>query len=302
MSWKKQGLVYAPEGDLDWSQDFCIMPTGDVLEDKIRVYFGTVDQAGDGRIGYVDLDIENPSCVVAVASEPVLGLGPTGTFDSDSVTPSCVVNNHGWKYLYYVGWQRLRAEGAVQLLVGLATSRDGENFSRWSNVPILERTEVEPFWRTAICVRREKFLWKAWYSSGLKWTEVCGKPYPEYVIRYATSYHGLDWIPNYTPVLDLESEGEFALGRPWVVKDEIYKMWYSIRGRDLIYRMGYAESGDGVKWTRKDDRAGIKTSATGWDSQMVEYPCVVDLPLGRVMFYNGNQHGRDGFGWAVWEG
>jgi len=93
------------------------------------------------------------------------------------------------------------------------------------------------------------------------------------------------------------------LGRPWVVKDEIYKMWYSIRTRDLKYKIGYAESGDGVAWKRKDHLAGISVSADPltWDSQMVCYPCVVDLPLGRVMFYNGNGHGIHGFGWAVWE-
>jgi hypothetical protein len=34
---------------------------------------------------------------------------------------------------------------------------------------------------------------------------------------------------------------------------------------------------------------------------MVTYPQVVDTPSGRLMFYNGNDFGRFGFGCARWE-
>jgi hypothetical protein len=75
-----------------------------------------------------------------------------------------------------------------------------------------------------------------------------------------------------------------------------YRMWFSHRGRS--YRIGYAESGDGIVWQRRDEEAGIDVSPDGWDSEMIEYPCVVDAGSRRLMLYNGNGYGRTGIGLA----
>jgi hypothetical protein len=91
-------------------------------------------------------------------------------------------------------------------------------------------------------------------------------------------------------------------------EDGVYKMWYATRqGQDYredktqSYRIGYAESADGIGWRRLDEQAGIDVSENGWDSEMVEYPCVI-APNGRkYLFYNGNGFGRSGIGYAVWE-
>ena len=74
-------------------------------------------------------------------------------------------------------------------------------------------------------------------------------------------------------------------------------MWYSYRGSS--YRIGYAESEDGVSWERKDHLAGISTSEDGWDSEMVAYAFVFDHRGQRYMLYNGNGYGQTGIGLAV---
>jgi hypothetical protein len=51
-----------------------------------------------------------------------------------------------------------------------------------------------------------------------------------------------------------------------------------------------------------DSRAGIGVSASGWDSEMIEYPFVFDHAGARYMLYNGNGYGKSGFGIAVLEG
>jgi len=56
-----------------------------------------------------------------------------------------------------------------------------------------------------------------------------------------------------------------------------------------------------VTWTRKDREVGIQPSDSGWDSEMLCYPCVVDAHGARYMFYNGNLRGSTGFGYAVLE-
>jgi len=76
-------------------------------------------------------------------------------------------------------------------------------------------------------------------------------------------------------------------------------MWFAVRG--ARYRIGYAESADGMTWTRADDLGGLRTAADGWDSEMVEYPCVLDHQERRYMLYNGNDYGKTGVGLAVWQ-
>ena len=83
-------------------------------------------------------------------------------------------------------------------------------------------------------------------------------------------------------------------------------MWYSYRGGSEYrtnlsqsYRIGYAESLDGLKWTRKDEQVGIDVSKSGWDSEMICYPFVLDINDRRYMFYNGNGFGKSGLGYAM---
>ena len=88
------------------------------------------------------------------------------------------------------------------------------------------------------------------------------------------------------------------MSKPCVIRDDaFYRMWFSCRGD--TYRIGYAESEDGVSWERMDERAGIDVSSSGWDSESIEYPCVFDHKGRRFMLYNGNNYGLTGFGLAI---
>ena len=64
------------------------------------------------------------------------------------------------------------------------------------------------------------------------------------------------------------------------------------------YRLGYASSTDLRHWQRDDAQAGLELSATGWDSQMLCYPQTIELDGRVLMFYCGNDFGREGFGIA----
>jgi hypothetical protein len=85
-------------------------------------------------------------------------------------------------------------------------------------------------------------------------------------------------------------------------------MYYSYRSAtdfrtsvEKSYRIGYAESLDGITWDRKDDLAGIERSEDGWDSSMMDY-CHLFQHHGQwKMLYNGNGFGASGFGYAVQE-
>ena len=121
-----------------------------------------------------------------------------------------------------------------------------------------------------------------------------------HLIKVALSDDGLQWRREGRVALPFQDESEYAMSKPTVVRDgDGFRMWYSFRGS--AYRIGYAESLDGLEWTRLDEQAGIKVSDDGWDSESVEYPCVFDALGARWMVYNGNGYGRTGFGLAVME-
>ena len=300
MKWQKQGLIYAPSGKLWWAKTYATIPTVEVLEEKrLRVYFAALDEHSYGRIGYVDLDADAPNRILAESIEPVLDIGKQGTFDDSGVNPSCIVNVNGKKFLYYIGWQRCERI-PYMLFAGLAVSDDsGKTFIKHSQTPVLDRIPEEPFLRSATTIIRENGIFKAWYVSAFDWIEVNSVKYPTYVIRYTTSKDGITW-QNYKHICIDLADDEFGFGRPWVIKEKNkYLMWYSIRSKVRPYRLGYAESENGIDWTRKDDEVGIYNSESGWDSEMICYPCVVDVKGKRYMFYNGNRHGSSGFGYAI---
>jgi hypothetical protein len=301
MRWRKRGLVYAPRGDLWWARSYATIPTAERIDDRaLRIYFASLDEHLRGRVGYVDVDVRDPSRILREATVPVLDLGGPGLFDDSGVNPSCMVQIDGRKCLYYIGWQRCERV-PYMLFAGLASATEDDRFERVQEVPVLDRTPGEPFLRSATSVLRANGSFQAWYVSGLGWEETAGRLHPTYTIRYAESTDGISWQSHSAPCLTLAGD-EFGFGRPWVLREEDkYCMWYSIRSRSAPYRIGYAESRDGICWLRKDDDVGIERSAAGWDSEMICYPCVLDIAGERYMFYNGNRHGATGFGYAVLE-
>ena len=78
-------------------------------------------------------------------------------------------------------------------------------------------------------------------------------------------------------------------------------MMYSIRKLSNGYRLGYAESDDGIKFTRMDDKVGIDVSETGWDSEMICFGSRLQYKDKTYLFYCGNKYGLDGFGYAEQE-
>jgi hypothetical protein len=301
MSWQRLGLVHTPKGDEWWARSHAAFPTAQLRPGgRIRVFFTALDEQRDGRTGFVDLAADDPTQVVARSGEPVLDIGALGDFDDCGANAFGVETVGDETYLYYQGWQRT-AKAPYLIFTGLAAgSGDPPSLRKVSPAPILDRTAEEPYIRGAPFVLREGGRWRMWYSSGTSWELRDGAPRYRVVIRSAESADGVRWVVE--PRTCLAPAGaEYAVGRPCVLRDgEGFHMWYSIRSADHPYRIGYAESADGVAWTRLDGDGGLERAAAGWDSAMVCYSYVIDVGNRRYMFYNGNGHGATGFGVALW--
>jgi len=291
-------LLFEPPTHLAWARSHAALPiVGDVQGTRVRLYFSARDEHSRAQIGCAKVDVDNPDGPVVVEPEPVVRMGPRGTYDDSGVTGGCLVVEGGAHHLYYSGWS-LDVEVPFLFFIGCAVSTDGgATFEKVSESPVLGRNRFDPYVTASPSILVEGGTWRMWYVSGTGWSSG-EKPEPNYRICYAESDDGIEWRPTGLTCIDYSAEGEHAIARPHVIKDGgTYRMWYSHRGRS--YRIGYAESDDGLSWTRKDGEVGIDVSSEGWDSEMVAYAWVGDIGSRRRMLYNGNSYGRTGIGQAV---
>jgi hypothetical protein len=302
MRWKKLGRIFTPPAGLGWMAGYAAVPLAQRLEgDRYRVFFSARDREGRSLVGYFEMALGEPARTLKVSQQAVLGIGEPGRFDdSGAMGSSLVPLPDGRLYLYYIGWNRGHTVPFYNS-VGLAVSDDGgEHFRRVSIAPILPRDELDPCFTAGANVIVEGARWRMWYLSCVRWERTNAGLKHHYNIRYAESDDGRHWRKHPVPVIDFASPDEYALSSPHVHRDgNLYRMWYSRRG--AAYRIGYAESPDGIRWQRRDADAGIDVSSEGWDAESIEYPCVIDHEGHRYLFYNGNRYGETGIGLAVLE-
>ena len=308
MLWMRRGLVFSVDRTRPWMVTHAQIPVADVLEGgRVRIYFGTRDSDNRTSTGYVEVDAETPSKVLRVADRPALSPGRLGAFDDSGAMPSSIVTVGGRKVMYYIGWNRgvtVRYHNSI----GMAVSDDGgETFSRLFDGPVMDRTHLEPYFVVTPFVTHEYGLWRMWYCGCTGWTVEDGQTEPRYQIRYAESADGVQWRRGNTVCIEYRSADE-ANTRPCVIRlpGGGYRMWYSFRSTRGYrtdpargYRLGYAESADGVSWERGDERAGLDRAVEGWDHEMIAYPYVYRYGERWYLLYNGNGFGRSGFGYAT---
>lgn len=307
--WQKKGLVYKPEGSLWFSRTHAQVPFAYKHEDFVRVYFSTRDDKGQSRPTFIDVDYNDPTNVLYIHDAPILELGGPGEYDETGSMPAWFIDMpNGDILLYYTGWNR--TWNSYRLSVGLSLSTDGGiTFKKMFRGPILDRSIHHPIWAAQPSVMVEDGVWRMWYITAQYCEYINNYPEPFYRCQYAESQDGIHWQPTGDVVIDFDDFLN-AVGRPSVFKENgIYKMIYSYRNahnyrtdRNQSYRIGYAESLDGVKWERKDHLVGIAKSEdpNQWDYEMINYCHTYLHNNKRYLLYNGNGFGASGFGYAVW--
>jgi len=307
MKWIKKGVIFRVDNQYDWMSHHACVPVADFVDGKVlRIYFGPRDSQGRTRTTFIEVDANDPCRVLYVHDRPVLDLGKLGAFDDSGVMPSSIVTHNHRKFLFYIGWNQ-GVTVAYRNSIGVAVSDDGGvTFSRLFEGPIVDRNRYEPYFCASPFVMLDGDQWKLWYASSTGWTVVNDRPEPLYQIKYADSADGINWNRYASPCIEYTFEGE-ANARPCVLKDNgLYRMWYCFRGsvnyrtdKNQSYRLGYAESADGMFWNRLDNLVGIDRSDEGWDSIMIEYPFVYEHAGMKHLLYNGNGFGETGIGYAV---
>jgi predicted GH43/DUF377 family glycosyl hydrolase len=303
MNWIKLKNIFCPDNKYDWMVSHASNPVAMPLNKNCcRIFFTCRNKNNQSFIAFADVDFKDDFKILRLSKQPVLSPGEAGMFDDSGVAVGSIIRFQNKLLLYYVGWN-LKVTVPWMNTIGMAAWNNRKNcFEKYSRAPVMDRSEEDPFSISYPSVMQEKNRLRMWYGSNLKW----GKNHSDmqHVIKYAESKNGIHWTRSGKAVVPLVHPGEYALSRPSVLKEKSgYSMWYSYRSVNDFdaYKIGYAESKDGLKWKRKDELAGIDVSTTGWDSEMICYPFVFDHAGNRFLLYNGNEFGKTGFGIAVLE-
>lgn len=298
IKWRKLGLVFCPSGHTPWMHSHAAVPIAECIDGNVfKIYFSSRDRSNRSFTSFVIINMDRPDKILDISTNPVLSPGELGEFDDSGAMATWLAFHQGKKLLYYIGWN-LGVTIPFRNSIGLSIGTEEGDFERYSNGPIVDRSMSEPHFCASCCVLPRDDLWRMWYLSCTGWQMKQGKPEHRYHIKYAESSDGVHWRRDGLVAIDFANDQEYAISRPSVIRDsDRWRMWYSFRG--LSYRIGYAESYDGIHWKRLDGKVGIDISKSGWDSEMIEYPFVFDHNGKRYMLYNGNNYGKSGFGLAV---
>lgn len=297
MKWERLGLIFSAKGKVSWAKSHALQPTPLVLGDSVRVFVGMRDEDGVSRVGWADLDLEDPSRIIGYSTAPAMDIGAPGAFDEFGVVPAVVFKQGNIIYMYYAGYQRgLKARFLG--FGGLATSHDGGNsFKRIKRVPVFERTDKDLLFRCPHSMIKEK-VYRFWYGGGDHFEAGEGKTLPIYDVHYLES-DSLTTVPETGSVCVTMGESEYRIGRPCVVKrGNEYIMFYGYSNMSCTYQLGMARSPDGISWTRCDDEVNLPLGESGWDNKMMAYPGYFEVKGKFYLLYNGNDYGADGFGLA----
>lgn len=312
--WRNEGLLFDTRSQGAWSKTWLYAQAPQALEfaGSRRIYFTARrrDQSGQwvSQPFFVPVIGQN-SGFLGAPSAPLLGLGETGCFDEHGIFPfsPVLVDDEVWAFT--TGWQR-RISVPVETGIGLTVSSDGSSFRRHGLGPVLTRSANEPFLVCDGFVRRVGEYFLMWYSFGTAWLSSDSETEPQrvYKIGVAKSTDGVAWHPSGGQQAIPDRRGPLecqALPSVVVLGDRLI-MAYCFRDAigfrsnpDRSYRIGFAESLDGLSWSLLD-QSDWEVPRADFDSQMQAYPGLFQDGESLLLLYNGNDFGRDGFGVARW--
>lgn len=136
MKWTKKGSIFRPDPEFPWMKTYAWAPTAEQIDDDIfKVYFGGRNADNMTQTGWFTFNINNPETVLDISREPILKLGPLGSFD-DSLILSCAVVNHDDKKISVLCGMDAGEAGTLLPCLGLAISSDnGKTFQKHSRRP-----------------------------------------------------------------------------------------------------------------------------------------------------------------------
>jgi predicted GH43/DUF377 family glycosyl hydrolase len=229
---------------------------------------------------------------VKYKDNPVLEVGPPGSWDDFSVGVASVIMEDSAKYhMWYTG-----TSDQTTISIGYATSYDGLNWVKYIDNPVLEPGSPGSWdgsWVIFPSVLFDGSMYKMWYT-GYSFENWHGR------IGYATSFDGIHWDKfESNPVLDVGLSYEWdsnSVFSPFIIDEEIFEIWYAGSNDSDDVKIGHATSHDGIKWIKNIKNPVLPTGSSGeWDFPRVQNPKVLKISDNYHMWYTGGPF----FNWHI---
>lgn len=304
MKWVKQGLIYDPRipGRHPKLQSHAANPlpihlTGDIY----RIFYSGRDIENRSSVGAFDFDLAKQQ-VVQDYHAPFLIHGEPGTFYQDGISIGNCYKVDGEIYMLFMGWQY---SGLPHWRGDIGRIHVSENFTLTvtPKTPFIGSDEVDPIslsypWVFTSSYSKLEMI----YGSTQSWQSDSGEMI--HVLNSAESTDGGKSWSKKGVAVPFQLGIAQAFSRPTLTTDSTGNdhLWFSYRGGNGDkYKIGYASRQKGAEWELGLSKAGIAPSKHGWDSEMIEYPFVLEHKNELFMFYNGNGNGFTGIGLAMME-
>ena len=303
MKWKNLGRIFNP---LNYSrhnqlQTHASNPTVyKINSEKVRVFYSGRDKKNRSSLGAFDFCLKNKK-ITNNYFDPLFRFGPKNSFHQDGVSVSSVIKIENQIYLYFMGWQSSKNShwrgdiGRVKLCI---------NSNKISNPQlVIGKNNIDKISVSYPFVKKlNDGFYHIWYGSTITWDAGNGEMH--HVINHGTSEDGLNWKLN-GQVIPSKIGVAQAFSRPCLFKDKNNKLhiWFSYRSGDgSSYKIGYGYKEEGEQnWNINYKINNFDFIKSNWNSQMMEYPYVINYKNKLFLFYNGNQYGMTGIGLAVTE-
>jgi hypothetical protein len=281
--------------------------------DEYWLYYAGGDASGRRRICLATAPVNDLSSWKRHG--PLLELGALGSYDDQWMVLPCVHRIGGKWHLYYSG--RSSVGDGLQSFwgIGLATSHDLLHWTRYATQPVL-RGDGFAAWPGNRGIAGGARIEEVTSDSGerryrMHYTLAVGVPSADLLIDQAkysvscTSGDGLDWGDKRIELgpraeADYENAATIALN-VWPVAGGFRAIYAGIGSRFGAYSICEAASTDGLLWNRgaPGENLALAPQGDGWESEMVEYPNVIEEAGKLRLFYCGNGYGRTGIGTAL---
>jgi predicted GH43/DUF377 family glycosyl hydrolase len=233
-------------------------------------------------------------------NNPILVPGEPGSWDDLYVLNGCVLEDNDTIYLFYTAYNQIGTRA-----VGLATSIDGYNFTKFKGNPILtgDKSGYCAFGVTQPHVLKEDSLWVLYFNG----RELAGYNSGPYFGRATAKSLKGPWIKGKNPILTsgrrVEWDCDFIDLVPVLKLDDGSYVIYYGGGDDLPsftnFYIGMATSTDGLNWKKYNDPTTTQhpfaesdpVMVTGnpgeWDADVLLEGMAIPIHSGFEMYYFG---------------
>lgn len=307
MIFQKKGMICNSETfkDIPWYAKNIMKPVAYYMEDKerLRLYVTLCDSENIGRIGYLDVNPENPKEILDYSRTPCIDIGEDGKFDSHGCVSACIYEEDGKMYMYYSGYGTgVDVPYVISSGCAVCVDADKKIFEKLNHSEaVLKPTSDERYFRGNPYVLKTGEQYGMWYVGGDDWITTDKGKKPLYNIKYVQSENKMRWDSQKAEIsLDLLSNNDNSggsIGIIWQDREE-YKMLLSIRYLSEGYRLAYAVSRDGIHFSLATDGVQLIGEDSDWDKEMQCFPYLFRYKGKTYLFYVGNHYGIGGLGYA----